>query len=69
MPAAQNHQVDKQEINGVAVTITTYQIGDKFYCHIANQDPGATISRAEGVSVEEAKQTALAKATKRVAAS
>jgi hypothetical protein len=66
MPKATNYHVEKTEIQGVKVSIATYQIGDKFLCHIENENPGATIARAEGTSQEEAKQLAIAKVTKRV---
>lgn len=66
MSKAINHQAEKAKIAGVAVTITTYQIADRFYCHIENQDPGATIARADGPNRENAKERALAKAEERL---
>ncbi len=58
--------MDEQQVNGVDLKITTYQIGERFYCHIENKDPGATIARAEGTRREEARQLALAKIQKRL---
>jgi len=55
-----------RELNGTKVRITTYKIGDEFYCHIYNADPGATIARASGNTHEEAVQKALEKATTRI---
>ena len=66
MPNATNYQVEKTEIQGVKVSITTYQIGEKFLCHIENENPGATIARAEGKNQEEAKQLAIEKVTRRL---
>jgi hypothetical protein len=66
MPKAENYQQEAFEIGGVKLTITTYQIGDKFYCHIENRDPGATISRADGNSREAAREAALSKARERL---
>ena len=66
MPNATNYKVEKTEIQGVKVSITTYQIGDQFICHIENENPGATIARAVGTSQEEVTQLAIEKATKRL---
>jgi hypothetical protein len=66
VPAVKNYQIEKGEVSGVRVSIATYQIGEKFYCHIMNEDPGATISRGEGANQEEARQMALVKAAERL---
>lgn len=66
MPKAENYQIEEKNVNSVDLKITTYQIGEQFYCHIENKDPGATIARAEGTDREEARQHALAKAEKRL---
>ncbi len=54
------------ELNGVKVRTVTYKIGNEFYCHIYNVDPGATIARASGSTVETAKEKALEKAKGRI---
>ena len=46
--------------------MTTYQIGDNHFCHVANLDPGATIARGKGPSLEEARKAALEKAARRL---
>ncbi len=66
MSKAENYQREEQEINGVRVVITSYQIGGRFYCHVENKDPGANIARAEGNTRAEARKLALDKATKRL---
>lgn len=58
---AEQYQDELKEINGFLVHITTYKIGDEYYCHITNADPGATIARADGKTVEEARQNAMQK--------
>ena len=58
--------MEAKEISGVSVRISSYQIGDRFYCHIENTDPGATIARADGPAREEAIQLAIAKAIQRL---
>jgi hypothetical protein len=42
--------------------VNSYKIGDRFYCHVENTDPGATIARAEGSTKDEAIRIALSKA-------
>ncbi len=66
METTKNYQVEEENVNGVDLKITTYQIGEQFYCHIENKDPGAVIARAEGAAREEARKLALMKATKRL---
>jgi hypothetical protein len=66
MPNTEEYAVEKRSINNIQVSITSYKIGDKYFCHISNIDPGATIARAEGASREEALNQALTKASKRV---
>jgi len=56
----------KKEVCGVKVAITTYRIGERWYCHIANADPGATIARSEGMTKEDAEKTAMEKTTARL---
>lgn len=62
----ENYRVEQKEVAGAAVSVTTYQIGERFYCHVANVDPGATIARAEADSQAEAARLALEKATERL---
>ena len=48
------------------INITTYKIGERYFCHIDNVNPGATIARTEAASLEEARELALQKATTRL---
>lgn len=66
MPKAENHRTEHTETAGVAVKITSYQIGERHYCHITNIDPGATIARAEGETREQAVRQAMEKAQARL---
>ena len=59
-------QEEIREVNGIKMRVTTYKIGDKFHCHVANTEPGATIARASGENKEDALQTALNKAGQQV---
>ncbi len=63
---AESYRVLDQELFGVGITVTSYRIGECYYCHVANRDPGAVIARAEAVTREEAEKAALEKATERL---
>lgn len=66
MPKSQNFEETFQNLEGIPVSVQTYQIGDSWYCHVSNKDPGATISRSEGKSRNEAEKLALDKAGSRL---
>ena len=59
----EGHESEQTELNGVQIKITSYQIGERYFCHVTNIDPGATIARGEGSSRDEAREVALSKAT------
>ena len=63
----ENFKEEFQELEGTKVRITAYKIGDAYYCHIYNADPGATIARATAPSAEEATKKAIEKASSRLA--
>lgn len=54
----------RDELNGWAINVVSYRIGDRYYCTIDNVDPGARFARAEGATREEAEGAALDKATR-----
>ncbi len=62
----EGHQSELTEIHGVEVRVTSYQIGKRYFCHVSNVDPGATIARGAGDSRDEAWEVALSKATSRL---
>ena len=66
MSNAQDYQVEDRRINDVAVKITSYRLGDAYYCQVANADPGSTIARAEGATRRQAMDAAISKAVKRL---
>ena len=66
MLRSENYHVEQKEIAGVEVNVASYKIGDRYYCHVTNFDPGATIARAEGDSKDEAESLALASVEKRL---
>lgn len=55
----QNYSVKTGEIAGVEITVTSYNIGEAFYCQISSADPGAVISRVKSSSSDEAVRKAL----------
>ena len=62
----EGHQSELTEIHGVELRVTSYQIGERYFCHVSNADPGATIARGEGDSRGEAREIALSQATRRL---
>jgi len=66
MPGAEDYRIQKRELGGLLVNVTSYKFGDIYHCHIDNIDPGATIARTDGMTREEAELTALAHALRRL---
>ncbi len=66
MPDAQDYEVQDRQINGTPVKVTSYRMGEAYYCQVANADPGATISRAEGATRQQAVDAAVSKATEQL---
>ena len=62
MLKSEDFRETQQELDGWAINIVSYRVGEKFYCTIDNVSPGARFARAEGASREEAESTALEKA-------
>jgi hypothetical protein len=63
---AEDYRVEHREISDVKVKVSSYRIGENFYCHVENLDPGATIARAEASTREEAIDLAVQKAAVRL---
>lgn len=66
MSKPEGYLVEPKEISGWKVNVTSYSIGDEFYCHIDNIDPGAVIVRTEAPTREEAVLLAFARAQERL---
>ena len=49
------------------MNITSYQLGDRFYCTVDNVSPGAWIAKTEGSTQEEAEKKALERAAELLA--
>jgi hypothetical protein len=50
------------EIDGWAVRLTSYQVGDRFICQADNVSPGACLARMSAESASEAESQAISKA-------
>jgi hypothetical protein len=50
------------ELNGWQCRLTTYRVGDDYYCKADNVSPGAALTRATGATKEEAEQKAIKRA-------
>ena len=65
-PAAQRSKVMKPteysekllRLAGWPVRLTSYRLGDNYYCKADNVDPGACLTRTEGATQEEAEENA-----------
>ena len=62
----ENYQSEEREIHGVKVIVASYKIGERFYCHVSNRDPGGRIARVEAASLNEAKEIALSAAAEKL---
>ncbi|MBI4465667.1 MAG: hypothetical protein HY647_13265 [Acidobacteria bacterium] len=58
----QDYVERKTEIEGWPVNVTSYKLGDLFYCKVDNVSPGAWLARTTAPTREEAEQKALDRA-------
>lgn len=66
MLKADDFRIDKREISGWPVNITSYKIGRTYICHVDNPEPGTTIARVEGETYDEVVQSAMSMAQERL---
>ena len=64
---AENYTSRKAEVDGWAIVIESYQVGNRYYCTVSNAEPGARFARSEGTTLEEAERVALEKARRYLA--
>ena len=57
-----NFSQRKTQAAGWEINVSSYQLGDKFYCTVDNVSPGVWIAKTEGASREEAEKKALERA-------
>jgi hypothetical protein len=63
----EDYQRRRDELAGWPVGIISYKLGDRYICEVDNVSPGARLARADGATLEEAEQRALAAAERRLA--
>ena len=66
MMHTKNFTEEQLEMEGIPIRRTVYQIGDTFYCHIYNADPGATIARTSSADRQAAINEAMDKTKNRI---
>ena len=64
---AEDYSTTAAELDGWAIIVESYRVGDRFYCAVSSADPGARFARSEGASREEAERIALEKARRYLA--
>ena len=52
-----------EAVNGWECRLTSYRLGEIYYCHADNVSPGARLARTKGATREEAERLALERAT------
>ena len=60
---AEDYSERTVEVDGWQCHLTSYRLGDTYYCKADNVSPGARLARATGASKEEAERKALERAT------
>ncbi len=63
---AEDYNESELELGGWPVRLTSYKLGDMYYCKADNVSPGAAIARTSGSTRQEAEEAALAKARERL---
>ncbi len=58
----EGHREKRVQIEGWPVNVTSYRIGDTYFCEADNVSPGATLARGFGPSRDEAEKRALDRA-------
>ena len=58
----EDYQERKITMEGWPVNVTSYKLGDLYYCKIDNVSPGAWLARAQAATREQAEAAALEKA-------
>lgn len=64
----EEHSERTVDIAGWPVHLTSYRIGEMFYCTADNVSPGATLARTSGATREEVESAAIERATGKLAA-
>ncbi|MGH7363666.1 MAG: hypothetical protein ACREJ7_10050 [Candidatus Methylomirabilales bacterium] len=57
----------QEQVDRWRITVTSYRLGDRYYCTVDNVEPGARIARGEGPTRAEAERIAIEKVAARLA--
>lgn len=57
----------QEQVGRRTITVTSYRLGDRYYCTVDNVEPGARIARGEGATRAEAERIAIEKVAARLA--
>lgn len=63
----EEYQERQLEIESWPVKLTSYRIGESFYCTADNVSPGAALARTSGQTREEAENAAIERARSKLA--
>jgi dsRNA-specific ribonuclease len=61
---AEDHSTRTLEFGEWKIRLTSYKLGETYYCTADNVDPGARLARGQGASREEAEDRASKQARK-----
>lgn len=50
------------QLSGWPVRITSYRLGEKYFCKADNVEPGACLARSVGASKDEVEQSVISRA-------
>lgn len=67
MDRVQEYRRRQETVGEWSIGVTTYRIGDRYYCTVDNVSPGACLCRASAATREEAEAAALRQARDMVA--
>jgi hypothetical protein len=59
---AEDYSERTVELSGWQCRLTSYRIGETYYCHADNVSPGARLARSNGATKAEAENKALERA-------
>lgn len=62
-----NYSRRRTKVGEWEVNVTSYQLGERYYCTVDNVSPGAWIAKTDGNTQEEAETKALERAAELLA--
>ncbi len=62
-----DYSSSRKQLGRWKVHFVSYKVGDQYFCTVDNDEPGATLSRSQGPTREEAEKKAIQKAQEMLA--